>query len=143
MYGIGKVKKVSWFHGQQLKLELGFYKPPKSTLKIFFCFSQLAFGLLSVDRKSWVEVLVRGTSYEIGDLIPGSDYGVSIQSVLRSDTSEAVHREFSTRKTHSYMQAHTGLNSVHYFRKHWPARLEKAVSDSSVRASCPHKLWPK
>lgn len=62
------------------------------------CFSQLVFGLLSVDRKSWIERLVRGTSYEIRDLIPGSDYGVSIQSVLGSDTSQAVHRELSTRK---------------------------------------------
>lgn len=53
---------------------------------------------MSMDRNSWIEVLVQGTSYEIRDLIPGSDYGVSIQSVLGSDASEAVHREFSTRK---------------------------------------------
>ncbi|XP_035858941.1 phosphatidylinositol phosphatase PTPRQ isoform X2 [Sander lucioperca] len=58
---------------------------------------KLVFGLRSVDRKSWIEVLIRGTRYEIRDLIPGSDYGVSIQSVLGSDTSQAVHREFSTR----------------------------------------------
>ncbi|XP_051239471.1 phosphatidylinositol phosphatase PTPRQ [Dicentrarchus labrax] len=58
---------------------------------------KLVFGLLSVDRKSWIEVLVQGTSYEIRDLIPGSDYSVSIQSVLGSDTSQAVHIEFSTR----------------------------------------------
>nr|XP_043892479.1 phosphatidylinositol phosphatase PTPRQ isoform X1 [Solea senegalensis] len=58
---------------------------------------RLGFGLLSVDKKSWIEVILQGTSYEVRDLIPGSDYGVSIQSVLGSDTSEAVHREFSTR----------------------------------------------
>ncbi|XP_026167786.1 phosphatidylinositol phosphatase PTPRQ isoform X3 [Mastacembelus armatus] len=57
---------------------------------------KLVFGQLSVDRKSWTEVLVGGTSYEISDLIPGSDYGFIIQSVLGSDTSHAVHREFST-----------------------------------------------
>ncbi|XP_027128956.1 phosphatidylinositol phosphatase PTPRQ [Larimichthys crocea] len=58
---------------------------------------KLVFGLQSMDRKSWIEVLVQGTSYEIKDLIPGSDYGISIQSVLGSDTSQAFHREFSTR----------------------------------------------
>ncbi|XP_032379548.1 phosphatidylinositol phosphatase PTPRQ isoform X1 [Etheostoma spectabile] len=58
---------------------------------------KLVFGLRSLDRKSWIEVLVQGASYEIRDLIPGSDYGVSIHSVLGSDTSQAVHREFSTR----------------------------------------------
>lgn len=58
------------------------------------------FGLLSVDRKSWIKRLVQGTSYEIRDLIPGSEYGVSIQSVLESDTSQEVHKEFSTRKRH-------------------------------------------
>ncbi|XP_010783145.1 phosphatidylinositol phosphatase PTPRQ isoform X2 [Notothenia coriiceps] len=57
----------------------------------------LVFGLRSVDRKSWIEVLVRSTRYEIRDLIPGSDYGVSIQSVLGSETSQPVLREFSTR----------------------------------------------
>ncbi|XP_035762942.1 phosphatidylinositol phosphatase PTPRQ isoform X1 [Neolamprologus brichardi] len=57
----------------------------------------LLFGLLSVDRKSWTEVLVQGTSCEVKDLIPGSDYGVSIQSVLGSDSSHAVHKRFSTR----------------------------------------------
>ncbi|KAK1887415.1 Phosphatidylinositol phosphatase PTPRQ [Dissostichus eleginoides] len=57
----------------------------------------LVFGLRSLDRKSWIEVLVRGTRYEIRDLIPGSDYGVSIQSVLGSETSQPVLREFSTR----------------------------------------------
>ncbi|KAM3838280.1 uncharacterized protein ACN63O_023158, partial [Diretmus argenteus] len=58
---------------------------------------KLVFGLLSVDRSSWLEVLVQGTSYEIKDLIPGSDYGVSIHSMMGSDTSQAVHREFNTR----------------------------------------------
>ncbi|XP_078139181.1 phosphatidylinositol phosphatase PTPRQ [Centroberyx gerrardi] len=58
---------------------------------------KLVFGLLSVDRRSWHEVLVQSTSYEINDLIPGSDYGVSIHSMLGSDISQAVHREFNTR----------------------------------------------
>ncbi|XP_070763484.1 phosphatidylinositol phosphatase PTPRQ [Enoplosus armatus] len=69
------------------------WRPPPGQVEEY----KLVFGLLSVDRKSWIEVLVRGTSYEIRDLIPGSDYGVSIQSVLGSDTSQAVHRDFSTR----------------------------------------------
>ncbi|XP_037307184.2 phosphatidylinositol phosphatase PTPRQ [Pungitius pungitius] len=58
---------------------------------------RLVFGLRSVDRKSWIEVLVLDPHYGIRDLIPGSDYCVSIQSVLGSDTSLVVHREFSTR----------------------------------------------
>ena len=74
-----------------------------------------------MDRKSWIEVFVLSTSYEVRDLIPGSDYGVTIQSVLGSDTSQAVHWEFSTRKRHTYTQEHTvthtekhtGLNA-HY-----------------------------
>lgn len=67
-------------------------------LVVFCFFSQLLFGLLSVDRKSWTEVLVQGTSCEVKDLIPGSDYGVSVQSVLGSDSSHAVHKRFSTRE---------------------------------------------
>ncbi|XP_039664458.1 phosphatidylinositol phosphatase PTPRQ isoform X3 [Perca fluviatilis] len=69
------------------------WRPPPGQVEGY----KLVFGLRYVDRKSWIEVLVRGASYEIRDLIPGSDYGVSIQSVLGSDTSQAVHREFSTR----------------------------------------------
>ncbi|XP_028441228.1 phosphatidylinositol phosphatase PTPRQ isoform X2 [Perca flavescens] len=69
------------------------WRPPPGQVEGY----KLVFGLRSVDRKSWIEVLVRGARYEIRDLIPGSDYGVSIQSVLGSDTSQAVHREFSTR----------------------------------------------
>lgn len=65
---------------------------------LYLAFPQLLFGLLSVDRTSWLEVLVQGTNYEFKDLIPGSDYGVSIQSVLGSDTSQVVDREFSTRE---------------------------------------------
>nr|XP_046251054.1 phosphatidylinositol phosphatase PTPRQ isoform X3 [Scatophagus argus] len=68
------------------------WRPPPGQVEGY----KLVFGLLSVDRKSWIKRLVQGTSYEIKDLIPGSDYGVSIQSVLGSDTSQAVHREFST-----------------------------------------------
>ncbi|XP_049930076.1 phosphatidylinositol phosphatase PTPRQ isoform X4 [Epinephelus moara] len=69
------------------------WRPPPGEVELY----KLVFGLQSVDRKSWIEVLVQGARYEIRDLIPGSDYGVSIQSVLGSDTSQAVHREFSTR----------------------------------------------
>lgn len=78
-----------------MKLKLGLEKDSEY---VFVCFSQLVFGLLSVDKKSWVEQLVQGTSSEIRDLIPGSDYGISIQSVLGSDTSQEVYRELSTRK---------------------------------------------
>lgn len=56
------------------------------------------FGLSSVDRKFWMHVFVQSPSYEIKDLIPGSDYGLSIQSVLGSDMGLAVHRLFSSRK---------------------------------------------
>ncbi|XP_008281722.1 phosphatidylinositol phosphatase PTPRQ [Stegastes partitus] len=58
---------------------------------------KLLFGLTSTDRESWGQVAVKGTSFEIRDLIPGSDYGVIIQSVLGSDTSQAAHKELSTR----------------------------------------------
>lgn len=68
----------------------------------FICFFQLVFGLLSESGRSPVERLVQGTSYEITDLIPGSDYCVSVQSVLGSDDSRAVHRVFSTRERHIY-----------------------------------------
>ncbi|CAG5958075.1 unnamed protein product, partial [Menidia menidia] len=57
---------------------------------------KIIFGLLSVDRQSWTEVLTQSISYEIRDLIPGSDYGVSVQSVRGSDTSKTVSRNFST-----------------------------------------------
>ncbi|XP_014192528.1 phosphatidylinositol phosphatase PTPRQ [Haplochromis burtoni] len=69
------------------------WRPPPGQVMQY----KLLFGLLSVDRKSWTEVLVQGTSCEVKDLIPGSDYGVSVQSVLGSDSSHAVHKRFSTR----------------------------------------------
>ncbi|CAI5664315.1 unnamed protein product [Oreochromis niloticus] len=69
------------------------WRPPPGQVMQY----KLLFGLLSVDRKSWTEVRVQGTSCEVKDLIPGSDYGVSIQSVLGSDSSQAVHKGFSTR----------------------------------------------
>ncbi|KAM4572267.1 phosphatidylinositol phosphatase PTPRQ-like isoform 3-T3 [Odontesthes bonariensis] len=68
------------------------WRPPPGQVEKY----KLLFGLLSVDRKSWTEVLVQSTSYEFRDLIPGSDYGVSIQSVMGSDTSQTANREFST-----------------------------------------------
>ena len=70
--------------------------------------SQLVFGLLSEDRAWWLEVLVvQGTSYELRDLIPGSAYGLSICSVLAADASQAVHREFHTRKEHTHTHSHS------------------------------------
>ncbi|XP_014873798.1 phosphatidylinositol phosphatase PTPRQ isoform X2 [Poecilia latipinna] len=69
------------------------WRPPAGQVDKY----KLAFGLLSVDRKLWTGVFVESTSYEIRELIPGSDYGVSIQSVLGSDSSYAANREFSTR----------------------------------------------
>ncbi|KAM7414498.1 hypothetical protein PAMA_019354 [Pampus argenteus] len=69
------------------------WRPPPGQVEVY----KLVFGLLSVARKSWKEVLVQGTSYKIRDLIPGSDYSISIQSVVGSDASQAVCREFSTR----------------------------------------------
>lgn len=71
-------------------------------------FSQIVFGLLSAGRKSWIESLVQSTSYEVRDLIPGSDYGLSIQTMLGSDVSQAVKKELSTRKKH----LHTKTNIV-------------------------------
>eukprot|EP00066_Takifugu_rubripes_P016017 XP_011605283.1 PREDICTED: phosphatidylinositol phosphatase PTPRQ [Takifugu rubripes] len=69
------------------------WRPPPGGVKGY----KIVFGLLSADRRLWVEQLVQGTSYEITDLIPGSDYCVSIQSVLGLDASRAIHREFSTK----------------------------------------------
>ncbi|XP_075894107.1 phosphatidylinositol phosphatase PTPRQ isoform X3 [Nelusetta ayraudi] len=57
---------------------------------------KIIFGLLSVDMRSWTEHLVQSTSFEMRDLIPGSDYGISIQSVLGTDVSRAVIKELST-----------------------------------------------
>ncbi|XP_034444644.1 phosphatidylinositol phosphatase PTPRQ isoform X3 [Hippoglossus hippoglossus] len=69
------------------------WRPPPGQVEEY----KFGFGLLSMDKTSWIDVLLPGTSYEIRGLIPGSDYGVNIQSVLGSDTSQPVHREFSTR----------------------------------------------
>ncbi|KAM6936927.1 phosphatidylinositol phosphatase PTPRQ [Xenentodon cancila] len=69
------------------------WRPPQGQAEKY----KLLFGLLSMDRKSWIEVFIQSTNYEIRDLIPGSDYGISIQSVLGSDTSQAAEREFTTR----------------------------------------------
>ncbi|CAB1422352.1 unnamed protein product, partial [Pleuronectes platessa] len=69
------------------------WRPPPGQVQEY----KLGFGLLSTEETSWIDVLLPGTSYEIRGLIPGSDYGVNIQSVLGSDTSQPVHKEFSTR----------------------------------------------
>ncbi|KAF6738160.1 Phosphatidylinositol phosphatase PTPRQ [Oryzias melastigma] len=69
------------------------WKPPKGHVDHY----KFLFGLISLEQTSWTEVLVQVTSYEIRDLIPGSDYGISIQSVLGTDISEAAKREFNTR----------------------------------------------
>ncbi|KAM7396652.1 hypothetical protein PAMP_019678 [Pampus punctatissimus] len=45
------------------------WRPPPGQVEVY----KLVFGLRSVARKSWKEVLVQGTSYEIRDLIPGWD----------------------------------------------------------------------
>ncbi|XP_017261076.1 phosphatidylinositol phosphatase PTPRQ [Kryptolebias marmoratus] len=66
---------------------------------------KVLFGLLSTNRKSWAEMFVESMGYEIRELIPGSDYGVSVQSVLGLDTSQAANKEFSTRPA--------GLCSLH------------------------------
>ncbi|KAM9807812.1 phosphatidylinositol phosphatase PTPRQ [Neosynchiropus ocellatus] len=46
---------------------------------------EINWGLPSMDRESWAELVVSGTSYGIRDLSPGSDYCVSIQSVRGLD----------------------------------------------------------
>ncbi|XP_041652025.1 phosphatidylinositol phosphatase PTPRQ [Cheilinus undulatus] len=69
------------------------WRPPAGQVEGY----ELTFGLVSADRKSWIQVFMPGTSYEIRKLIPGSDYSVTVQSVLGSDRSPEVHREFSTR----------------------------------------------
>ncbi|XP_038124665.1 phosphatidylinositol phosphatase PTPRQ [Cyprinodon tularosa] len=68
------------------------WKPPAGQVDKY----KLRFGLLSADRKSWTEVFTESTNYEVRELIPGSAYGVSIQSVLGSDSSHEANREFST-----------------------------------------------
>lgn len=88
---------------------------------ISICSSQLVFGLLSEDQRSPVERLVQGTSYDITDLIPGSDYRVSVRSVLGSDASRAAHRVFSTRErrlytTESLRQRMTPENIIFYLK---------------------------
>ncbi|KAM4554453.1 phosphatidylinositol phosphatase PTPRQ [Fundulus diaphanus] len=68
------------------------WRPPAGQVDKY----KLGFGLLSSDRKSWTKVFVESTSYEFTELIPGTDYGVSVQSVLGSETSYAANRKFST-----------------------------------------------
>ncbi|KAF7224525.1 receptor type Q [Nothobranchius furzeri] len=77
------------------------WRPPAGQVDKY----KLLFGLLSMDRKWWTEVFVESTGYEIRELIPGSDYGVSVQSVLGSDTSQAVNRDLNTHPA--------GLCSLH------------------------------
>ncbi|XP_065812716.1 phosphatidylinositol phosphatase PTPRQ [Labrus bergylta] len=88
----GEPQEVS-LSEQAVTLVFVTWSPPPGQVEGY----KLVFGLLSMDRKLWIEVLLRGTSYEIRKLIPGSDYGVSVWSLLDSDTSQEVHREFSTR----------------------------------------------
>lgn len=86
--------KESCFQSQPWNLQNNF-------CLIFYFFLKIISGLLSVDRKSWLEHLVNGTSFEMRDLTPGSNYHISIQSVLGSDVSRAVIKELSTRKRHT------------------------------------------
>ncbi|XP_055078550.1 phosphatidylinositol phosphatase PTPRQ [Periophthalmus magnuspinnatus] len=58
---------------------------------------KVCFGLQFVNRTFWKHVYVQSPSYEISHLTAGSDYGLSVQSVLGSDLSSAVYRNFSTR----------------------------------------------
>lgn len=90
---------------------------------------QLGFGLLSMNRNSWTEVFVESTSYEIRELIPGSDYGVSIQSVLGSDSSHAANRVFSTRK----QQIRTLQVKFRTFRKYLENIITSDLSASPSR----------
>ncbi|XP_036006075.1 phosphatidylinositol phosphatase PTPRQ [Fundulus heteroclitus] len=83
------------------------WRPPAGQVDKY----KLGFGLLSSDRKSWTEVFVESTSYEIRELIPGTDYGLSVQSVLGSETSYAANREFSTWPA--------GLCSLHLDKVDW------------------------
>lgn len=62
-----------------------------------------------------MEHLVLSTSFEMRDLTPGSDYGISIQSVLGSDISRAVIEELSTRKKRtSYEGKHPQLLFLYF-----------------------------
>ncbi|XP_067090347.1 phosphatidylinositol phosphatase PTPRQ-like [Osmerus mordax] len=68
------------------------WRPPPGEVKGY----KLSFGLVG-NRMLWRELLVQGTSLEIGDLTPGSDYGLSVQTLLGSDSSQPVSRDFYTR----------------------------------------------
>ncbi|XP_029991434.1 phosphatidylinositol phosphatase PTPRQ [Sphaeramia orbicularis] len=113
------------------------WRPPPGQVDGYKVF----FGLMSVDRKFWIEVLVQSPSYEIGDLIPGSQYSVSIQSVLGSDTSQTVHREFSTRPA-GICGLHLGFINSSSFSVNW----DKAIGEfdfhrvTVANTSVTHKL---
>ncbi|XP_076588486.1 phosphatidylinositol phosphatase PTPRQ [Chaetodon auriga] len=107
LHTIPEVPQEVGLSGQAVTSVFVTWTPPPGQVEGY----ELVFGLLSVDRKSWIEELVQATSYEIRDLIPGSDYGVRIQSVLGSDTSQAVHREFSTRPAGLCALHLAGVNS--------------------------------
>ncbi|XP_070686459.1 phosphatidylinositol phosphatase PTPRQ [Pempheris klunzingeri] len=93
LHAIPEMPREIALSGQAVSSVFVTWRPPIGQVEGY----KLVFGLLPMDRKSGTEVLVQDASYEIQDLIPGSDYAVSIQSVLGSDTSQSVHREFSTR----------------------------------------------
>ncbi|XP_056907490.1 phosphatidylinositol phosphatase PTPRQ isoform X1 [Takifugu flavidus] len=93
LHTIPEVPQEVVLSGQVVTSVFVTWRPPPGGVKGY----KIVFGLLSADRRLWVEQLVQGTSYEITDLIPGSDYCVSVQSVLGLDASRAIHREFSTK----------------------------------------------
>ncbi|KAM8891585.1 phosphatidylinositol phosphatase PTPRQ isoform 2-T2 [Spinachia spinachia] len=93
LHTIPEVPQDVALSGQILTSVFVTWRPPPGHVDGY----KLVFGPRSVDKKSWVEVLVLDTHYEVRDLIPGSDHCVSLQSLLGSDTSLVVHREFSTR----------------------------------------------
>lgn len=97
---LAEPERAAFFSVVQEKSEKTASAAPFKLISI--CSSQLVFGLLSEGQRSPVERLVQGTSYDITDLIPGSDYRVSVRSVLGSDASRAAHRVFSTRERHLY-----------------------------------------
>jgi hypothetical protein len=47
---------------------------------------------------------VHSNSLQVGGLTPGSDYDITVLSLLVSDFSQPVTTQFSTRKTHTHTQ---------------------------------------
>uniref|UniRef100_A0AAV2KQG5 Fibronectin type-III domain-containing protein n=1 Tax=Knipowitschia caucasica TaxID=637954 RepID=A0AAV2KQG5_KNICA len=69
------------------------WRPPPGLVEGY----KVCYGMHIVKPTLWESIYVQIPSHEISHLIPGTEYGLSIQSVLGSDLSSAVHRLFSTR----------------------------------------------